>query len=200
MSIEQFITVLKARWKLALSVQLLIVLTAVGISLSLPRQYTAAASVLVDVKTPDPIAGTSFSGPMLAAHMANEANVIQSERVMLRALVAMGLMDDPKMRAKWLEETDGVGDFPVWLATRLSKDLDIKPSREGSIMTVLYNSADRVFAATMASVLDFDANGQRIDIISAEPCSLACVPCTQCFIDHLNDGTLFIHQIVTRDV
>jgi polysaccharide biosynthesis transport protein len=153
MSIKQFITVLKARWKLALAVQLLVVSAIVGVSLALPRQYTAAASVLVDVKTPDPIAGTSFTGPMLAAHMANEANVIQSERVMLRALVEMRLMDDPKMRAKWLEETAGVGDFPVWLATRLSKDLDIKPSREGSIMTVLYSAPDRVFAAQMANAV-----------------------------------------------
>ncbi len=153
MSIEQFISVLKARWKLALTVQLLIVLAVVGVSLSLPRQYTAAASVLVDVKTPDPIVGTSFAGPMLVAHMANEANVIQSERVMLRALVEMRLMDDPRLRTKWLEETDGVGDFPVWLATRLSKDLDIKPSREGSIMTVLYTATDRVFAAAMANAV-----------------------------------------------
>lgn len=153
MSIEQFITVLKARWKLAFAVQMLVVLVVVGVSLALPRQYTAAASVLVDVKTPDPIGGTSFAGPMLAAHMANEANVIQSERVMLRALVEMRLMDDPKMRTKWLDETAGVGDFPAWLATRLSKDLDIKPSREGSIMTVLYTAPDREFAAQMANAV-----------------------------------------------
>ncbi len=157
MSIEQFITVLKARWKLALAVQLLIVLGVVAVSLLLPRQYTATASVLVDVKTPDPLAGTgagtSFAGPMLSAHMANEANVIQSERVMLRALVDLRLMDDARQRTKWLDETDGIGDFPVWLAARLSKDLDIKPSREGSIMTVQYTAPDRVFAADMANAV-----------------------------------------------
>jgi polysaccharide biosynthesis transport protein len=153
MDIEQFLTVLKARWKLALAVQLSIVLAVLAVSLALPRQYTAAASVLVDVKAPDPIAGTSVSGPMLAALMANEANVIQSERVMLRALVEMRLIDDPKQRAKWLEDTDGVGDFPVWLATRMAKDLDIKPSREGSIVTVQYTAPDRVFAAAMANAI-----------------------------------------------
>jgi succinoglycan biosynthesis transport protein ExoP len=154
MSISQFMKVLKARWKLALTVQLLIVAAVAALTFLLPPQYTASASVLVDVKSPDPIAGTVFSGgPLMASLMANEANVIQSERVLLRAVVEMRLMDDPKRRSEWLEETDGVGDYPAWLASRILKDMDVKPAREGSTMTVLFTSPDRTFSAAMANAI-----------------------------------------------
>ncbi len=153
MSFLQFIAALKARWKLALLVQTLIVGTVVAVSCILPPQYTAAASVLVDVKSNDPIGGASVAGPMLAAHMANEASVIQSERVMLRALAEMRVAEDAGLKQRWLSDTGGVGDFSVWLAARLLRDLEIKPSREGSVMTVLYTAPNRDFAAGMANAI-----------------------------------------------
>ena len=56
MTFSQFISILRARWKLSLILFLVVVVGAIGLSLAWPKKYTAVASVVVDVK-PDPIGG-----------------------------------------------------------------------------------------------------------------------------------------------
>ena len=153
MSFKQFLTAFKARWKLAFLVYLAIVAAAYIISVLLPPKYTASASVMVDVKSADPVAAAHIQGPLLADQIANEANVIQSERVMLRALNQLKILDDEEYRAKWADDTDGGGDFGVWLAGRLARDLDIKPAREGSMITVQFTSTRREFSSQLVNAL-----------------------------------------------
>jgi chain length determinant protein EpsF len=153
MLLELLLEVVRARWRFALAVQLLVFGVVVGASLALPKRYTASASVLVDFKAQDPVAGTTFAAPMLSMLMANETGVIQSERVMLRTISDMRLLEDPLQREKWLDETDGTGDYPAWLAARLSRNLDVKASREGSFITVQYTGASPVQAAAMANAI-----------------------------------------------
>ena len=57
MSFSQLLSILKARRYVALGIFLFTVLVTVVVSLILPKQYTAEATVVVDVKSPDPIAG-----------------------------------------------------------------------------------------------------------------------------------------------
>lgn len=85
--------------------------------------------------------------------MANEAGVMRSERVMLRALREVAVWLDEEYRIDWLEETRGAGDFDVWLAARLERDLEVKPAREGSLMTVQFTARDPAFAAQMANAV-----------------------------------------------
>ena len=49
------------------------------ISLLLPKQYTANTSVVVDVKSPDPIAGMVLPGLASPAYMATQIDIINSE-------------------------------------------------------------------------------------------------------------------------
>ena len=56
MNLNQFLAILRARWWVALLVLVLTVGTTLAVSLLLPKQYTATATVVIDVK-PDPIAG-----------------------------------------------------------------------------------------------------------------------------------------------
>ena len=50
MTFGQCFAILKARWRAALAVLLLTVISSILVSLLLPKQYTASASVLVDFK------------------------------------------------------------------------------------------------------------------------------------------------------
>ena len=54
MTFGQFLSILRARWWVVVLVLGLTVATTVAVSLVLPKQYTATASVVVDFK-PDPI-------------------------------------------------------------------------------------------------------------------------------------------------
>jgi uncharacterized protein involved in exopolysaccharide biosynthesis len=54
MTFGQFLSILRARWSLALAILVVTVLATAVVSLSLTKQYKATASVVVDFK-PDPV-------------------------------------------------------------------------------------------------------------------------------------------------
>ena len=149
MAFSQFISILHARWKLALAVVLMIVGTAVVVSLLLPKQYSATASVVLDIG-PDPLSAAAF-GTALPAYMATQIDILQSERVARRVVAALQLTENGELRRKWMEATGGRGDLEAWAALVLLQSLDIKPARESNVINVAFKSSDARFAATAAN-------------------------------------------------
>lgn len=149
MSLTQFLAILRARWWVALLVFLLTVGTTLGVSLLLPKQYTASSSVVIDVK-PDPIAG-QFAGMLAPSYMATQVDVIQSDRVARRVVRNLRLADNPQVRADWLEASGGKGDIEAWIASRFQANMDVKPSRESNVISVSYRAPDPGFAAALAN-------------------------------------------------
>lgn len=134
-----------------LLVLLLVVAGTVGVNFLLPKQYTSTAAVLLDVKSPDPIAGMVFPGMMSPGYMATQVDVIQSERVAMRVVRSLRLNENPAMRQQWQEATKGNGNFDQWLAKLLLRSLDVKPSRESNVIEVTYKSVEPKFATAMAN-------------------------------------------------
>jgi succinoglycan biosynthesis transport protein ExoP len=64
MTLSQFLLILRARYKIALLTLLLVVSTTLVVSLILPKEYTANAAVVVDVKSPDPLVGMVLPGSL----------------------------------------------------------------------------------------------------------------------------------------
>jgi chain length determinant protein EpsF len=150
MSFGQFISILKARWWAALLVLVLTIGTTVGVSLMLPKQYTANASVVVDFK-PDPVSAMLYAGMASPGYMATQVDVIQSERVALRVVRNLKLADNPQVRQQWVEATDGKGTVENWLVDLFQRQMDVKPSRESSVITVSYRAQEPQFAAALAN-------------------------------------------------
>lgn len=150
MTFGQFLSILRARWWVLLLVLGLTVATTVVVSLLLPKQYTATASVVVDFK-PDPITAAVFGGMPSPAVMATQVDILTSERVALRVAQANRLTENPQIRAQWQAETGGEGTVEQWLITLFQKSLDVQPSRESSVIRVGYQAPDPRFAAGMAN-------------------------------------------------
>ena len=125
MSFSQFMSILRARWKAALTMLLLTLGTALALSLLLPKKYTASAALVIDVKSPDPIAGMVLAGMMTPGYMSTQVDIITSDRVAQRVVRDMKLNQNAESRAKWLDATDGAGEFEAWLAEALQKHLDV---------------------------------------------------------------------------
>lgn len=151
MTFSQFLSILKARWVSALLVLVLTVGTTVGVSLVLPKNYTASAAVVLDVRSPDPIAGMVLGAMAMPAYMATQVDIIQSDRVAQRVVQGLRLTENAQTRAEWLEATGGQGNFEAWVAELLKKKLDVKPSRESNVVNVSYTSPDPRFAAALAN-------------------------------------------------
>ena len=151
MNLSQLIAILKARWLAAATVFVLIVGVVVGASLLLPRKYTATAAVLIDMKSTDPIAALGSVNGMPMGYVATQADIIQSPRVALRVVRDLKLTESPQLRSQWMNEANGAGSFDVWLAEALETKLDVKPSRESSVISVSFTSPDPKFSAALAN-------------------------------------------------
>ncbi len=150
MTFGQFLSILKARWWVLLLVLGLTVASTLGVSLLLPKQYTAGASVVVDFK-PDPISAVIYGGLASPAFMATQVDIIRSERVAQRVVRNLKLNENPQVRQQWLDETQGQGSIESWLGSVFQKQMDVAPSRESSVITVSYKATDPRFAAGLAN-------------------------------------------------
>lgn len=151
MSFQQFLTILAARWKIAFATLAAVVATTVAVSLVLPPQYAATASVVIDVKSPDPIAGIMMPAVVMPAYMATQVDIINSERVAQRVVKMLRLDENPAARDQWIEATQGKGRLDLWLAEALQKKLDVRPSRESNVIAISYKGLDPDFAAAVAN-------------------------------------------------
>ncbi len=152
MSIAQCLAILRARWKGALAVFLLAVGSTIAVSLLLPKQYTATASVVVDFK-PDPVSSMMVAGLASPGFMGTQVDVLQSDRVLRRAIQALRLAENPDVREQWLEETGGQGSIESWLLEPIRKQMEVRPSRDSGVIAVSYRAADPNFAAVAANAI-----------------------------------------------
>ena len=151
MTLQQFLLILRARYKVALLVFLVTVATTVVVSLLLPKQYTASAAVVVDVKSPDPVTGLMLQGMMAPGYMATQVDIINSDRVAKAVVKLLKLDENPDAKAQWLAATGGTGQLADWLAGSIQRGLDVKPSRESNVINVNYTGTEPVFAAALAN-------------------------------------------------
>ena len=150
MNFGQFFAILRARRWMALAVFGGIVVLTVVISLVLPKQYQAVASVVVDFK-PDPVSAMLYPGSVSPAFTATQVDVIQSDRVAQRVVRNLKLTESPQVREQWRDATNGQGSIEQWLADQFQKNMDVKPSRESNVISVSYKAPDPRFAAALAN-------------------------------------------------
>lgn len=153
MSFKLLVELLKARWSLALGLLIVTVATTVTISFFMSKTYSATASVVLDVKSPDPITGNIMPGMHTASYMATQIDIIRSSKTILKVITRLGLDRSPQVRAQWTATTGGEGDFNSWLTELLLKGLDVRPSKESNVINVTFSAADPNFAAAVANAV-----------------------------------------------
>jgi len=117
----------------------------------IPKEYTAVSAVVVDVKSPDPVAGMVLPGLITPGYMATQVDIINSDRVAQRVVKMLKLDESPVIKAQWQEATEGQGAVDTWLAALLQKKLDVRPSRESNLINIAFRGSDPKFAATVAN-------------------------------------------------
>ena len=151
MTPQQFFLILRARWLVLLLTFVAVVGTTATVSLLSDKQYAASASVVLDVKSPDPVSGMMLAGLMAPGYMATQVDIIKSDRVARRVVRNLKLDSSAAAQAQWVEATEGRGDMVDWLSDLLQKNLDVKPSRESNVINIEYVASDPRFAAAVAN-------------------------------------------------
>ncbi len=138
MTLYQFLLILRARYKVMLFALIATVATVVSISLLIPKQYTATAAVVIDLKSPDMVSGLILQGMLAPAYMTTQVDIINSDRV-------------AKGAAKLLGIEGNAGAFAGLEARKLQKGLDVKPARESNLININFTGDDPDFAAAAAN-------------------------------------------------
>lgn len=152
MTALQLLLALRARlWLLAL---VLVATASAGFALTqvLSKRYTASAVVLVDVRSPDPVAsiidrGTTPAPSLLAA----QVDIARSARVARKVVAALKLAEDPAVKEEWARATGGQGSLEEWLVSVMRERMSVKPSVSGAVVAVEYEAKDPTFAAAAAN-------------------------------------------------
>ncbi|MFZ1910143.1 MAG: chain length determinant protein EpsF [Burkholderiales bacterium] len=138
--------VLRARWKIALFVLLAVVGATLGVADRLPKQYVASTSLVIDVRSPDPIAAM-----LLPTNLGTQIDIIRSERVARLAVRLLNLDENPDVRQQWREETHGEAPLDAWMGGLMLKHLTVTPGRDSNIVNIEYRTTNPAFAAAVAN-------------------------------------------------
>lgn len=154
MSLNQIFIAARARLWLMAAILFVVVVSSAVVSWSLPKSYSASAAVVLDVKTPDPIAGMVLPAMFQPGYMATQIDILRSERVLRGTINRLNLSQNPQLRELWQSETKGApGTLEPWLANLLAARLSAVPAKESNVINISYSAPDPMFAAAVANAV-----------------------------------------------
>ena len=151
MSLSQLLGILWARRRFIVGIFLATLLTVMGVTLVLPREYVARVAVMIDSKSTDLVTGVALPPQLVAAYMATQVDIISSHNVALKVVDKLKLTESAVVQKKFNSVTGGAGSIRDWAADLLLTGLDVEPSRESSVVTIKFSGADPKYAATVAN-------------------------------------------------
>jgi len=151
MSFSQIMAVLRARWLVVVSILGVAMLGVTALNILQPKRYTASAKVMIDVKSPDPIAGIVMPGMLSPTFLATQEDIIKSGRVVERVISELRMEQSPDMLEAWQRLPEPKPPFRAWMADRLTSSLSATPSRDANVIDITYNAESPEGAAVFAN-------------------------------------------------
>lgn len=146
-----FLFVLRDRYPIALSVAILAFAIGAGVASSLPKRYIAETSLMVDVRSPDPVAALLSASGMAPGSLGTQVDIIKSDRVARKVVRMLRLDENPAVVKMWQESTQGRGQVADWMANLLQRGLRVTPARESNLITLSYQGSDPAFVTSVAN-------------------------------------------------
>lgn len=151
MNIQQFVRVIVARWWVVVLVCGAMVGATAAVTALLPRQYAATTTMVVEPRGTDVLGGANINSQMMAqGYLATQIDILQSERVAREVVRLLGIESSPAAQQQWRDATGGQGTIGAYYAGLLTKKIDIRPSRESSVVALTFTGSDPQFAAQVA--------------------------------------------------
>jgi polysaccharide biosynthesis transport protein len=151
MTLYQFLLILRARYRVVVMVIAVAIALALAVSLLSPKKYTAQTSLLVDIRSPDPVAGVVMSGLVAPSYMATQVDIITGDLVAQRVVKMLRLGEDQQTKDAWLKATNGRGSMDAWLVESIQADLKVQPARESNVINIAYKGSDPEASAATAN-------------------------------------------------
>lgn len=155
MRIFQLLLILRARSRQIGMVLLFTLMTAFVVVLCMPKTYKATTSLVLNYKGTDPLTGSTQPGQMIAGYLptylTTQIDIIKSMTVAQRVVDKLKLHENPDTKEAFESASSGSGDIRTWIADSLLKKVEVKPSRESSVINITFKSKDPAHAADVAN-------------------------------------------------
>jgi chain length determinant protein tyrosine kinase EpsG len=151
MNFTQFVLILRARVKIILSVVGLVLLVTLIANLRSPKIYKATNALVLNYKGMDPVTGLTLPSQLMPGYIATQIDIITSRSVALKVVEKLKFAENPEAKLQFQKATKGNGDIRLWYADLILNNLEVKPSRESSVIEITFSGTDPDFAATMAN-------------------------------------------------
>src|SRR5438105_3753104 len=133
MDINQFLLALRARRKAFALVMAATIVTALVVSLIVPKRYVSTATLLVDSRDEQQMTSERFSPRERLGYLQTQADLIASGKVATRVSRELKLAQRPGVREEFERDTGGIGNIDEWIAADLLKKLKVDTSASNVI-------------------------------------------------------------------
>jgi len=147
--LQVFRAIWSKKW-LVLLIAVIVAVIATAVTLKLPKQFIAEASMIVDVRV-DPIMGALAPGLASPAYMATQVEVLKSDRVASRVVKMLGVERSPEAVRQWRESTEAKVPLERYFAGLLQRGLTVEPAHGSNVISISFASQDAAFAASAAN-------------------------------------------------
>ena len=170
MTLHQILLILRAQWRIAVYIFVGVIAAVLVLNVVWPKQYTAIASVVVDIKS-DPVAtanNAALVGQQANTYVNTEADIIGSERVAQRVVKTLRLDQQPEARKRWAKSPDE--DISVAIADYLLNSKVVvapthdSPTHSSNVIEISVKWSDPRTAAALANSFAQTAIDTNIDL------------------------------------
>ncbi|HEX4878292.1 MAG TPA: hypothetical protein VFV39_00475, partial [Limnobacter sp.] len=136
MTINQLLLIFQARLHVVLATLALVTAGAVLMAWSTPNKYTATATLIVDVRSPDSVfgnAGLPLSSP---AYMNTQSQLAVSARVIQLAISNLKLSDNQLLQGLWKRAGSDKQSFDHWLIDYIQENTTVAPGKESNTLAL----------------------------------------------------------------
>src|SRR3954468_5053330 len=124
MNLHQFLLALRGRLWVFLSLLGATVVAAIIVTLLMPKTYEASASLLVDNRDEQSLAGSMPNPRDRIGFMQTQIDIINSLQTARRGGADLKLVDSRQAKAEW-QSQGGRGTFEDWLAAGMLSGLKV---------------------------------------------------------------------------
>jgi uncharacterized protein involved in exopolysaccharide biosynthesis len=151
LSLMQITAVIRSYWKQSAIIVLTVAVFALVLVKSLPKTYTATATLIINSESKDPLAGQEFPQAVLGNYVATQTELMLSHIVLSPVLNQLDLLNDKTFTA-------GAGNVDIaalreYVAAALIKSLQVETGRGGHLLYISASLKDPVRAAQVANAV-----------------------------------------------
>lgn len=151
MTFNQLQLIFRAHLQVIVIIMFVVLFGALVTAFLIPKSYTAKATLVIDVRSPDSVFGNSGLPLTSPAYMNTQAEIVVSGRVIRQAIKTLKLEEDEELRAQWETTDQDENEYENWLVNLVQSRIEVVPGKESNTLQITASSSSPTLSAELAN-------------------------------------------------